>query len=89
MNNRCGGCGLDWRREEGFFVGSVFLGYGAAAVVSGLVFMVGGSTLGWTSPWVLALSVGSAVLVPVVSWRWARALWVAFDQLLDPRDPGA
>lgn len=88
MHRRCTGCGLRFEREEGYFLGSIYLNYGSAIVV-GLVLHLLLQEV-WHVP--LAIGLPLVLVATVVSgllgFRHARALWLAFDLRIDPPAEG-
>lgn len=84
MNENCPVCGIEYEREHGFFMMSIFIGYilGFIAVVP---FMV---ALFLMNAQVYAYFVVSAVLLIPLSpfiFRYSRILWLHIDEILDPR----
>ncbi len=84
MNERCEFCGLKFEREEGYFLGAMYISYGIALA------MIVAFSLGWWSVmrWPLEKNVVAAVIVfapfaPIVS-RLSRVLWIYFDRRIDP-----
>jgi uncharacterized protein (DUF983 family) len=87
MNERCRGCGLKFEREPGYFLGSIYLNYGVAvAAALGLHFLLAGA-LDWSAPAEFALIAPVAAALGLLFFRWARALWLAFDLSVDPPGP--
>lgn len=86
MEPRCGRCGLDFRREPGFYLGSIYINYGITALSTialyGLLVLAGG----WTAEQALAACLAVAVALPLVLFRYARALLLAIDSSVN-RDP--
>lgn len=84
MYERCPSCGLKYEREQGYFLGAMYIGYGlglaAIAILATLVWLV--------LRWSLMKSVAAAIvlflpLAPVLTWM-ARVLWIYLDQAVDP-----
>jgi uncharacterized protein (DUF983 family) len=87
MNARCRGCGFAFERESGYFLGSIYVNYGAAvllATVMHLLFEYVWNVPIW--PQVAILSVFVAAF-GLTFFRWARALGLAFDVTIDPPEP--
>lgn len=84
MNETCPDCGRPFNRGPGFFLGSIYFNYG----VTGFLLLVLYFSLFFTEALgdkpLLALMSGFALLFPVWFFRYARALWIAFDELWDP-----
>lgn len=85
MHKKCSSCGTVFEREPGFFLGAIYFNYGLTAIISTVGFMVlrfGGYL---TNNQALAVTVAFAVLFPILYFRNSRSMWMAFDQLIDPR----
>ena len=84
MNVRCPACGLKFEREDGYFLGAMYFGYGL-----GIVAIAGLAVLVWeVTKWPLMKSVTGGILLfvplaPVLTWM-ARVLWIWMDQGIDP-----
>lgn len=87
MHRQCAYCGASFEREPGFFLGSIYFNYGLTALIVAIVYPVS-LFAGWASERVLLLScLAFCVLFPMWFFRYARSLWLGFDQFVDPR-PG-
>lgn len=88
MRHHCDACGLDLWQEPGFYLGSIYFNYGLTALVvtiSYFAFYFGGtvdSTLG--SKAVLSGLTAYCIVFPLWFFRYARSLWLGFDQYWDP-----
>jgi uncharacterized protein (DUF983 family) len=86
MREACPACGLRYEREQGYFVGAIYvnytltvaLGLGGVLLLDGLV----GLSLGWQ----LAVAVPLMLLAPLVFFRHARSLWLAIGVLASALD---
>ena len=84
MHERCPACGLKFEREDGYFLGAMYIGYGL-----GLGAITALAALVWeVSKWPLLKSVVGGIvlflpLTPVLTWM-ARVLWIYMDQGIDP-----
>jgi uncharacterized protein (DUF983 family) len=84
MHKTCPVCGIEYEREHGFFMMSIFIGYilGFIAVVPVLIVMY------LMDASILAYFVVSAVILVPLSpyiFRYSRILWLHLDEILDPR----
>lgn len=84
MNDECAACGRRLNRDAGYLLGSIYFNYS----VTGLLVVVGYFTMFFGDLLsdrmrVLVLS-ALAVLFPMWFFRYARALWIAFDERWDP-----
>lgn len=84
MHARCGACDCPFDRGAGFYLGAIYINYGLAAIISAVGFpmlVFSGTTEARTAFWVLLAIV---VILPFFFLRHARALWLGFDEFLDP-----
>lgn len=84
MNETCPHCGIQFEREQGYWMMSVFVGYVIYFVVLGpLSFFLYWQKL---PPMTLFALLGTlAVLLAVPVFIYARVIWLHIDELLDPR----
>src|SRR5436309_2635810 len=82
MNERCPVCDLKFEREEGYFLGAMYISYGLA-----LIFIIGLAGLLWALlHWSIRKSVISAVLLflpaaPFIA-LFSRVLWIYWTKRL-------
>jgi uncharacterized protein (DUF983 family) len=84
MNERCPGCGRRFNRAPGYLLGSIYFNYGVTAlfvVVIYFSFYFSGTFSGRQLLWMLT---AFSLLFPLWFFRYARALWIAFDERWDP-----
>jgi uncharacterized protein (DUF983 family) len=83
LHERCGVCGLVYRREPGSMIGSMYLSAIATEIVAAAIAI--GLFLGtsWSTP--VALSVGLALHLAFAAWFFPRSmsLWVAVEYATD------
>ncbi len=77
MNDACSGCGLDFKREQGYYIGAMYINYGVTtavllAVALPLIDKVPMAHLLWP------LAVFS-IIFPIWFFRYSRSLWLAVD----------
>jgi uncharacterized protein (DUF983 family) len=72
----CPGCGLSLEKEDGWGLGAIPLNYSFTCTFwilpVGIMFLLGWMSLTLT----LALAGGGAVLVPFLTYRYSKGLWV-------------
>jgi uncharacterized protein (DUF983 family) len=86
MRDPCPACGLRYEREQGYFVGSIYVNYAlTTAVTLGSVLGLD-VAVGLSLPQQLALGITLGALVPLVFFRYARSLWLAIDFLVSRAD---
>ena len=84
MHPACDLCGLRFEREQGYFVGAIYVNY---AVTTGIV--IGGFLLLWRYT---NLSIGAqfaiwvpvTVLFPLWFFRYSRSVWLGLEYLINP-----
>jgi uncharacterized protein (DUF983 family) len=84
MNDRCPACGRLFNRSPGYFLGSIYFNYGLTAVLVVIAYfsfyfshLMSGTPL-------LVLLTAFIVVFPLWFFRYARSLWLALDEFLDP-----
>lgn len=87
MHARCGQCGLDFQREPGFYLGSVYVNYGITAILASAAFIGLNLVQALRPPLLLALCILFCAGFGCWFFRYARSLWLAFDQYWDPQPP--
>jgi uncharacterized protein (DUF983 family) len=84
MNDACPACGRRFARDPGYLLGSIYFNYGVTALlVVAMYFTM--FFRDWLSDGqrLVVLSL-FAVAFPMWFFRYARALWMAFDERWDP-----
>jgi hypothetical protein len=84
MSPRCSVCGLKFQREEGYFLGAMYISFGLALVIIALIAVLFWAMAGW---WITKAVIWAVVLflplAPGIS-LFARVLWIYLDQAFDP-----
>ena len=84
MHQRCPVCNLKFQREEGYFLGAMYISYGMALVTIGALAVLLWSITGWSimksTLWAIVFFLP---FVPGVT-LFARVLWIYLDQSIDP-----
>jgi hypothetical protein len=88
MHAACGGCGLPFTREPGFYLGSIYVNYGITVLLTGAIYaaILG---LGGSHEAALATCLAVAVLFPVAFFRHARSLLLALDSSVNRHQGGS
>jgi len=81
MHPRCAACGLRYEREQGYFVGAIYINYAVTVVVAAGTVLAVDALLGLTLAQQLAVGIALAVLVPLAFFRYARSLWLSVGYL--------
>lgn len=85
MNSTCPQCGRPFDRGPGYFLGSIYFNYGVTAVLVIVFYFVCFFTEVLTDRQTLLALSCFAIVFPLWFFRYARSLWIAFDELWDPR----
>ncbi len=86
MHPKCEACGKNFEREPGFFLGSIYFNYGLTSLLVAIVYPI--LLFGFQLP-ETPLLIGAGIFVllfPIWFFRYARSLWLGFDQFADPRE---
>jgi uncharacterized protein (DUF983 family) len=84
MHETCAACGRRFNRDAGYLLGSIYFNYGiTASIVVVMYFAMFFGDLLTDRQRLLVLS-AFGVLFPMWFFRYARALWIAFDERWDP-----
>ena len=84
MHEQCAVCGLHFEREQGYFLGAMYVNYAftVAIVLSGYFALARWTHISLVHHLVLWVSV--SVLCPLVLFRYARGLWLSVDYIFNP-----
>lgn len=85
MHARCPACDASFQREEGFYLGSIYFNYGLTALIVAITYPVLLFTRTVPEKPLLFGSLAFTLLFPLWFFRYARALWLGFDQWMDPQ----
>ena len=90
MHEHCPVCGLQFERERGYFIGSMYLSYTISMILILLPMLViyilcPELDLGWI------VLIASALYLPFVpvAWRYSRILWMYLDRWAWPENLNA
>ena len=89
MRDHCPRCGLRFEREPGYWVGAVVIN--TAIIFATFVLVLAGMTFATYPdvPWalVLAVTIGTNVLVPILVYPISRTIWLAMEMSWHPLEP--
>lgn len=84
IEERCSRCGFKFEREQGYFVGAIYINYAATVAIA----MPGYFVLDYLAEPSLATQLifwgGFAVVFPPVFFRHSRCLWLAIVDFVSP-----
>jgi uncharacterized protein (DUF983 family) len=84
MNERCPECGRLFNRAPGYLLGSIYFNYGVTALLVVVMYFALYFTETLQGKPLLTAMTAFALLFPLWFFRYARALWIAFDERWDP-----
>lgn len=85
MHERCEECGLDFQREQGFYLGSIYFNYGVTALAVAVAYPALAFSGTMTPNQALTTCMVIVVVLPLLLFRFARSLWLGFDEFIDPQ----
>ena len=86
MHDVCPACGVKFEREAGFYMGSIYVNYGLTAIVVSIGYPLLLFNKVVDEQPLLFMAASFSILFPIWFFRYARALWMGFDELCDPRE---
>lgn len=87
MFEYCPHCQLKFEREQGYFVGAIYINYAAtvAIAVPGFFLLDAFATISIDQQ--LAIWLPFAIVFPLLFFHHARSLWLALDHFFNPGQP--
>ncbi len=99
MRHHCHSCAYTYEREQGYFLGAMYISYGLTCVLGLALFFTIAGFVDWPAPMHLLYILPFVILFPVVFFRYSRLLWMVMDVFIstpaaedflpDPEDPSA
>jgi len=84
MNERCSVCGLKFEREEGYFLGAMYISYGLALITIFAFGLILWLATKWSirriTVWAIVMFLPLTPTLTLLS----RVLWIYLDQAIDP-----
>ena len=84
MYDHCANCNLKFEREQGYFVGAMYINYGATVGIAVPGYLLLDVFTGTTINQQLALWLPFAVMFPLLFFHHARSLWLVLGQFFNP-----
>ena len=79
MHEACRACGASFLREQGFYLGSIYINYGFTVIVTGALYALLVLIVGTSHETALTACLIVAVAFPVLFFRHARSFLLALD----------
>jgi uncharacterized protein (DUF983 family) len=86
MRSDCPQCHLKFEREQGFFVGAIYINYAATVMIVIPGFFLLDYHAGLSLSHQLLLWGAFAIVFPILFFRHSRSLWLSVAYLFDPND---
>jgi len=84
MQERCPNCGLRFEREQGYFLGAMYISYGLALITIVALGLLLWASTAWSlqkiTLWAILLFLPLAPTLTLFS----RVLWIYLDRAIDP-----
>jgi len=84
MSEHCAHCALKFEREQGYFVGAIYINYAATIAIAVPGFFLLDACTNITINQQLALWVPFAVIFPLIFFHHSRSLWLVLDHFFNP-----
>ncbi len=84
MRSECSHCSLKFEREQGYFVGAIYINYAVTIAIAMAGFFLLDYFTNLPLPWQMGLWIAFAILFPLLFFRYSRGLWLAIDCLFNP-----
>ena len=84
MHVRCPVCGLRFEREQGYFVGAIYVNYAMTVGICVVGFLALDAYTGLSLTAQIALWSVFGVLFPLFFFRYSRSLWLSVEYLVNP-----
>jgi uncharacterized protein (DUF983 family) len=84
MNENCAHCGLKFEREQGYFIGAIYINYAATIAIAVPGFFLLDAFTGIDINQQLAFWIPFAVIFPLLFFHHSRSLWLVLDHICNP-----
>ncbi len=84
MYSHCPHCGLKFEREQGYFVGAIYINYAATVLIAVPGFFIFDAFSGMTINHQLAIWIPFSVVFPPLFFHHSRSFWLVLDHLFNP-----
>ena len=84
MYAKCPQCGLIFEREQGYFVGAIYINYAATIAIAVPGFFLLNIFTDLTIDQQLMIWVPFAVIFPLLFFHHSRSLWLVLDHFFNP-----
>ncbi len=86
MHTHCPTCNFQFEREQGYFVGAIYINYAATAVIVYTGFLALDYFTSASLKQQLLLWGTFSIFFPLGFFRYSRSLWLSIDYIFNPAD---
>jgi uncharacterized protein (DUF983 family) len=86
MHSTCPHCGLVFEREQGYFIGAIYINYAATVLIAVPGFFLFSIFTDLTINQQLVIWVSFAIIFPLLFFHHSRSLWLVLDHLFNPAE---
>jgi uncharacterized protein (DUF983 family) len=86
IRESCDACGLVYGREQGYFVGAIYINVIATEAIILFVYLVSLLTMPNAGDKLYLILFIMAVTLPLLFFRLSRSLWLSIDHIISPRE---
>ena len=84
MGAQCPYCDLIFEREQGYFVGAIYINVILTESTLLATLLIYGVATGTINDRILFALLALAIVVPLAFYHHSRSLWLSFDHILSP-----
>ncbi|HKG23907.1 MAG TPA: DUF983 domain-containing protein [Blastocatellia bacterium] len=84
MRHHCSHCGLVFEREQGYFIGALYINVIVTESLLLFLFMLYYMVRPVSEDALYAVLFALALILPLVFFRHSRSLWLAVDHIIEP-----
>jgi uncharacterized protein (DUF983 family) len=84
MHDECSHCGMVFMREQGYFIGAIYVNVIVTESLIFLVYLICLLTLPAADQTIYTILFVLALIIPLLFNRHARSIWLSFDYIMDP-----
>ena len=84
MNEECEYCGMVFMREQGYFIGAIYVNVIVTESLIFLTYLICLLLLPAANQTMYAVLFVLALIIPLLFNRHARSIWLSFDYIMDP-----
>lgn len=80
----CAGCGMVFAREQGYFIGAIYVNVMATESLIFFAYLLSLTVLRIRDAILYPTLFVLALALPILFYHHARSIWLSFDYLMDP-----